>query len=120
AQAMDALGAVGLARLEPELNEAANWGNRLSGGEQQRIAVARALIARPDWLLLDEATSALDEKAEAAMYALIAEKLPETTVVSIGHRSSLTRLHERFLSLVATETGAHRLVETEAPALQPA
>ena len=54
------------------------------------------------------------------MYALIGDKLPELTVVSIGHRSSLTRLHERFLSLVATETGAHRLVETEAPALQPA
>lgn len=120
AEAMDALGAVGLARLEPELDEPANWGNRLSGGEQQRIAIARALLARPDWLLLDEATSALDEKAETAMYELIAERLPNTTVVSIGHRSSLTRLHERFLTLVDTGSGAHRLVEASAPALQPA
>jgi putative ATP-binding cassette transporter len=119
-EALDALGAVGLARLEGELDETANWGNRLSGGEQQRIAVARALLARPDWLLLDEATSALDEAAEEKVYRLIAERLPETTVVSIGHRSSLAKLHERFLTLAASEGGAHRLVEIEAPAALPA
>jgi len=118
--ALDALGAVGLARLEGDLDEVANWGNRLSGGEQQRIAVARALLAKPDWLLLDEATSALDEAAEARIYRMISERLPDTTIVSIGHRSSLTPLHERFLKLVATESGAHRLVEEHGATAVPA
>ncbi|MBB3930470.1 putative ATP-binding cassette transporter [Kaistia hirudinis] len=119
-EALDALGAVGLARLEGDLDEVANWGNRLSGGEQQRIAVARALLAKPDWLLLDEATSALDEAAEARIYRMISERLPDTTIVSIGHRSSLTPLHERFLKLVATESGAHRLVEEQGTTAVPA
>lgn len=118
--ALDALGAVGLARLEGDLDEVANWGNRLSGGEQQRIAVARALLAKPDWLLLDEATSALDEAAEARIYRMIGERLPDTTIVSIGHRSSLTPLHDRFLKLVATESGAHRLVEEHGVTAVPA
>lgn len=120
-QARDVLGAVGLARLTPNLDEEANWGNRLSGGEQQRIAIARALLARPDWLLLDEATSALDESAEASVYGLIQERLPDTTVISIGHRSSLTHLHDRFLKLVARKDGGGHLLVEDAPVqLQPA
>ncbi|MCX5497339.1 ABC transporter ATP-binding protein/permease [Kaistia dalseonensis] len=111
---------VGLAGLVPSLHEAANWGNRLSGGEQQRIAIARALIAKPDWLLLDEATSALDEKAEADVYGLIRQRLPETTIISIGHRSSLAALHDRFLQLVEKEGGRHTVVEAKAPVLAPA
>ncbi len=113
----DVLGAVGLSRLTGEIDEAANWGNRLSGGEQQRIAIARALLAKPDWLLLDEATSALDEQGQLDIYRLIEERLPETTVVSIGHRSSLVPLHQRFLRLVGAEDGMHRLVEDQSPAL---
>ncbi len=115
----DVLGAVGLSRLHAEIDEPANWGNRLSGGEQQRIAIARALLAKPDWLLLDEATSALDEQGQLDIYRLIEERLPGTTVVSIGHRSSLVPLHQRFLRLVGAEDGMHRLVEGEAPALAP-
>jgi len=114
AAAHDALTAVGLGRFNDVIDEETNWGNRLSGGEQQRVAVARALIARPDWLLLDEATSALDEKGQTDVYRLIAERLPETTVVSIGHRSSLIPLHRRFLRLDGTESGIHRLVEETA------
>jgi len=117
-QAREALEAVGLSRLVPELDVDVHWGNRLSGGEQQRIAIARAILAKPDWLLLDEATSALDEKAEAHVYSLIREKLPQTTVISIGHRSSLTALHDRFLELVENGGGGHVLVERQEAALQ--
>ncbi|WP_018182680.1 ABC transporter ATP-binding protein/permease [Kaistia granuli] len=119
-QASDALAAVGLSGLIPHLDEDAHWANRLSGGEQQRIAIARAILAKPDWLLLDEATSALDEKAEASVYQLIRARLPEATVISIGHRSSLTALHDRFLELVENGGGSHVLVERAEPTLVPA
>jgi putative ATP-binding cassette transporter len=119
-RATEALSAVGLSGLADHLDEEAHWGNRLSGGEQQRIAIARAILAKPDWLLLDEATSALDEKAEASVYDLIRQRLPETTVISIGHRSSLAVLHDRFLELVANGGGGHVLVERQEPALAPA
>ena len=118
-QAASVLAAVGLPRLVPHLDEDAHWGNRLSGGEQQRIAIARAILARPDWLLLDEATSALDEKAEAAAYGLIRDRLPGATIISIGHRSSLAALHDRFLELVEGSGGSHVLVERAEPALAP-
>jgi putative ATP-binding cassette transporter len=69
----------------------------LSGGEQQRLAFARALLNRPDWLFLDEATSSLPEDAQEALYRLLKQKLPRTTLVSIGHRSSLAAHHQRQL-----------------------
>ena len=80
-----------LADLVGELDREEVWSQRLSSGEQQRLAVARALLMRPDWLLLDESTSAVEEKLEAELYAVLAQRLPNTTIVSIGHRSSLTR-----------------------------
>ena len=67
----------------------------LSGGEQQRLAFARALVDRPDWLFLDEATAALPEAAQSDLYRLVRERLPGTTLVSIGHRDSLAAFHER-------------------------
>ncbi|WP_029075829.1 ABC transporter ATP-binding protein/permease [Kaistia adipata] len=118
-RAADVLAAVGLSRLIQHLDEDAHWGNRLSGGERQRVAIARAILAQPDWLLLDEATSALDEKAEAAAYDLIRNRLPGTTIISIGHRTSLTALHDRFLELVENRGGSHVLVERAEPALAP-
>ena len=82
-----------LPHLLAKLDETDNWTQRLSGGEQQRLAIARAVLARPDWLLLDEATAALDEETEAAIYAMLAARLPNTTLVSIGHRSTLAAFH---------------------------
>ncbi|WP_294539346.1 SbmA/BacA-like family transporter [uncultured Rhodoblastus sp.] len=82
-----------LPQLAAKLDEIDNWTQRLSGGEQQRLAIARAVLASPDWLLLDEATAALDEETEAAIYAMLADRLPNTTLVSIGHRSTLAAFH---------------------------
>jgi putative ATP-binding cassette transporter len=101
-----ALSDVGLGRLVDELDAVHNWALRLSPGEQQRIAIARALLKRPRWLFLDEATSALDEAAEAHVYGLLKERLPGTTIISIGHRPSLAGLHDRKLALRNGENGA--------------
>ncbi len=90
---------VGLPELADRLEESDNWQMRLSGGEQQRLAVARVLLAKPDWLFLDEATASLDEESENALYRVIARELPQTTLVSVGHRSTLKALHKRELHL---------------------
>ena len=100
-----ALMKVGLPALADRLDDSDNWQMRLSGGEQQRLAVARALLARPDWLFLDEATASLDEKSEAALYRAIAETLPETTLVSIGHRSTLNAFHKRRIAFEPHDGG---------------
>lgn len=107
------LATVGLPALIDRLDDDENWGQRLSGGEQQRLAIARALLAKPDWLLLDEASSALDEKSERLVYKAIATMLPDTTIVSIGHRSTLAAFHARRIDLQPMEDGVSRPVETE-------
>ncbi len=89
-----ALEAAGLFALTPQLDADENWAQRLSGGEQQRLALARALLAKPDWLFLDEATASLDPEAEADLYRAIQQKLPETTIVSIAHRQSVAAFHD--------------------------
>jgi vitamin B12/bleomycin/antimicrobial peptide transport system ATP-binding/permease protein len=99
AQLRQALADVGMPAFAERLDEDDNWQMRLSGGEQQRLAVARALLAKPDWLFLDEATASLDEEAENALYRVISKALPHATLVSIGHRSTLKALHKRHLSL---------------------
>ncbi|MGO8952788.1 MAG: ABC transporter ATP-binding protein/permease [Rhodomicrobium sp.] len=80
------------------LEEQANWALQLSPGEQQRLAFARALLLRPSWLFLDEATSALDEDSEAILYALILETLRGCAVISVAHRRSIARFHDRQLA----------------------
>jgi vitamin B12/bleomycin/antimicrobial peptide transport system ATP-binding/permease protein len=97
-----------LPQLVDRLDEEALWAQVLSGGEQQRLAVARALLASPDWLFLDEATAALDEKTEAAVYLALRQHLPGTTIVSIGHRSTLAAFHDRRVELEAGEDGLFR------------
>jgi len=106
----EALRACQLPALAPRLDESDHWAHRLSIGEQQRLAFARALLNKPDWLFLDEATSALDEATEQKLYSLLRERLPNTTLVSIAHRASLARHHDRRLEIVPEASGA-RLVE---------
>ncbi|MFN2646593.1 MAG: ABC transporter ATP-binding protein/permease [Burkholderiales bacterium] len=91
----EALRAVGLAQLAGDLERSDNWAQVLSGGEQQRLAFARALLNKPDWLFLDEATASLPEDAQDALYRSLKERLPRTTLVSIGHRASLRAHHQR-------------------------
>jgi putative ATP-binding cassette transporter len=95
---VDALRAVGLGQLVADLERSENWAQVLSGGEQQRLAFARALLYKPDWLFLDEATASLPEGDQDALYRLLRERLPGTTLVSIGHRESLAEHHERRLT----------------------
>lgn len=96
---VEVLRQVNLAHLEPQLEVEANWALKLSVGEQQRVAFARALLKRPRWLFLDEATSALDETAERNMHELLKREMPGLTIVSIGHRSSLVAMHDRRVEL---------------------
>jgi vitamin B12/bleomycin/antimicrobial peptide transport system ATP-binding/permease protein len=96
----DTLIAVGLPQLASRLEEEAHWNRMLSLGEQQRLGLARALLHAPQYLFLDEATASLDEASEAGLYRLLEEKLPATTIVSIGHRSTLEAFHQRHAVLV--------------------
>jgi vitamin B12/bleomycin/antimicrobial peptide transport system ATP-binding/permease protein len=102
-QVREALIAVGLPKLASQLGEEGHWNRTLSLGEQQRLGLARALLHAPQYLFLDEATASLDETSEAALYRLIKEKLPATTIVSIGHRSTLEAFHQR--DVVLTRNG---------------
>jgi putative ATP-binding cassette transporter len=100
AQIAEAIRAVGLSHLIPQLDEEGHWNRMLSQGEQQRLALARAVLHAPDFLFLDEATASLDEPAEAALYGLLHERLRNATIVSIGHRATLAAFHRRRLTLL--------------------
>jgi putative ATP-binding cassette transporter len=108
---LEVLKAVGLPQLEPLLdvqpNDSAtlNWAQRLSGGEQQRLAIARALLLKPAWLFLDEATSNLDETAERTLYGLLRDRLTATTLISIAHRPAVAAFHHQVLEVVRPEAG---------------
>ncbi len=103
--------AVGLQKLTERLDESAHWNRMLSLGEQQRLAIARALLQAPDYLLLDEATASLDEPAEATLYSLMHERLPKASIISIGHRSTLGAFHRRTI-MVASDGERFRARET--------
>ena len=100
AQLGDVLKLIGLPALAERLNEEGHWNRTLSLGEQQRLGIARALLHAPQYLFLDEATASLDEPSEEMLYRLIVAKLPQTTIVSIGHRKTLEAFHQREVSLV--------------------
>lgn len=91
----------GIPRLKGQLDTSDNWQQVLSGGEQQRLAIARCLLHQPDFIFLDEGTSALDEESEAMLYKLLRSRLPHAGIVSIGHRSSLDALHDERIELEA-------------------
>ncbi|MET0904775.1 MAG: ABC transporter ATP-binding protein/permease, partial [Tardiphaga sp.] len=110
----EAVTAVGLPALAAQLDEDAHWNRMLSLGEQQRLGIARALLHRPDYLFLDEATASLDEPSEAALYGLIEARLPGTTVVSIGHRSTLHAFHRRHVAMA--KAGDHFVLQDAGPA----
>jgi putative ATP-binding cassette transporter len=103
----EALHKVGLDHLRGRLGDDERWDQILSGGEQQRVAFARVLLQRPDWVFMDEATSALDDAGQANVMRLLAEDLPDTAVVSIGHRPGLEAFHTRELVLEPGEDGAN-------------
>ncbi len=92
---------VGLRSLAAELDDVQNWSQRLSLGEQQRLAFARILLLKPSLLFLDEATSALDEDAEARLYGLLRAAPWRPTIVSVGHRSTLRGFHDQILDVAA-------------------
>jgi putative ATP-binding cassette transporter len=108
------LTAVHLSHLVDHLDLESDWSRVLSPGEQQRLAFGRLLLARPAVAFLDETTSAMDEEMEAAIYAVVHDRLPDCTVVSVGHRSSLGAIHTDELSLSGEGRWSTRRL-TEAP-----
>jgi putative ATP-binding cassette transporter len=99
AQLREVLSLVQLGHLADRLADTEQWSNVLSLGEQQRVAFARILLARPDFVFMDEATSALDEATEAHLYGMLKEKLPGAALISVGHRSTLRAWHAAEMTL---------------------
>src|SRR5215204_1095861 len=106
----EALGAVHLASLRNRLDDTERWAMQLSGGEQQRLAVARVLLHQPDWLFLDEATGALDEATERDIYELLQKRLPNTAMLSVAHRPALAAYHSKRFDLVSNGGGAELVI----------
>ena len=90
--------------LVGRLDDRDNWTQKLSGGEQQRLAIARVLLKKPAWVLADEATSALDTEAEQILYAKLRSLTEQAggALLSVAHRPSVTAFHTRVWKLVAT------------------
>jgi putative ATP-binding cassette transporter len=108
---------VGLPQLASKLEQEEHWNRMLSLGEQQRLGLARALLHAPQYLFLDEATASLDEASEAMLYALLELKLPATTIVSIGHRSTLEAFHQR--TVVLTRDGDRFALQNRPEGVKP-
>ena len=92
-----ALQLVGMADYASRLDEEGHWNMMCSGGEQQRLAIARALLFKPDYMFFDEATASMDEPSEMELYTMLNEEMADATIISIGHRSSLAQFHNRTL-----------------------
>jgi putative ATP-binding cassette transporter len=98
---IEALEEVGLGHLASELDKVDLWSQRLSGGEQQRLAFARVLLAEPALIFLDEATASLDEAGQAMLYRLLRSLPWHPTIISVGHRITLPQFHDRVIDLAA-------------------
>lgn len=90
---------LGLGHLTGRLHDHAAWDQTLSGGEQQRVAAVRAILADPDYLFMDEATSALDAKSENTLYSLLVEQLDRAAIISVAHRESVSAFHTDILEI---------------------
>ena len=112
AEVAEALETVGLAHLVEKIAEEGPWDQTLSGGEKQRLAIARILLHSPDIVVLDEATAALDPNSQDELMALLVDRSPNTTIVSVGHRPELEAFHTRKLTLARRREGA-RLVRDD-------
>ncbi|MEQ9916205.1 ABC transporter ATP-binding protein/permease [Pectobacterium aroidearum] len=88
-----------LPNMAEQLNDEDRWQQRLSGGEQQRVAIARTLLHRPDFIFLDEATSALDPETEQRIYQALINGLPNSAIISVAHRETLAAFHTHHLHL---------------------
>ena len=88
-----------LSHLAEHLDKVKDWQHILSPGELQRIAFVRIILAKPQVILLDESTAALDEPTETALYTLIRQTLPQSMIISIGHRSTLEKFHQRSVDI---------------------
>ncbi len=96
----------------PRLDEVDNWSPKLSGGQQQKIAFARAFLIRPKWLFLDESTASLDPSSELLIYETLLNKLlPDTTYISIAHRESVIPFHQKAIKLSLDENEQVHLEE---------
>ena len=91
---------VALPHLVDRLDEVQDWAKVLSPGEQQRVAFARIMLTRPEAVFLDESTSALDEGLELMLYQLVRDRLPDTILVSVSHRSTVEQHHSQELQLL--------------------
>ncbi|MDD2093083.1 ABC transporter ATP-binding protein/permease [Pseudomonas guariconensis] len=111
ARMQQALRQVNLAHLAERLEVSNDWSNILSVGEQQRLAFARLLFNRPQVVFLDESTSAMDEGLEHALYSLLRSEMPDTLLVSVGHRSTLATFHTHRLEMDGQ--GAWSLLEQQ-------
>ncbi len=90
---------VGLDKIVKDLNTKNLWSQVLSPGEQQALNIARVILHNPKWLFMDESTSAVSEEKELLLYNLILEKIPDITIISVGHKKSLEKFHVKKLLL---------------------
>ena len=105
-----ALRDVGMEKFIPRLDDVGFWNQQLSGGEQQRVSLARAMLHDPDYLFFDEATASVDEPSEELLYKMLLDRMKDSTIISIGHRSSLEKFHERKI-VAEQQNGNFEFVE---------
>ena len=113
-----------LPQLGSRLDDEDAWSQKLSGGEQQRLAIARVLLKKPRWIFADEATSALDEVAEKNLYEklLASVRSARGSLVSIAHRPTVAAFHDKLWELQKLPDGAaalYKIQENPVPQNQP-